>query len=120
MYITVLKTKNLTKRYGGTAAVDDVSLTVEQGDLYGLIGQNGAGKTALMRMITALAKPTGGEIELFGVAKPAVLAKARQHMGSIIETSALYHNLSAAQNLEYTVFSAVFPTKQLSPALWKP
>jgi len=99
--MTVLKTQNLTKSYGGKAAVDNVSLTIEQGDIFGLIGQNGAGKTTFMRMITSLSKPDSGEIELFGATTPAKLTAARTRTGSVIETPALFHNLTAEQNLEY-------------------
>ncbi|MCL2589078.1 MAG: ABC transporter ATP-binding protein [Oscillospiraceae bacterium] len=99
--MTVLKTQNLTKSYGGKVAVDNVSLTIEQGDIFGLIGQNGAGKTSFMRMITSLSKPDSGEIELFGATTPAKLTAARARTGSVIETPAMFHNLTAEQNLEY-------------------
>jgi len=99
--MTVLKTRNLTKRYGNTAAVDNVSLAVEKGDVFGLIGQNGAGKTTLMRLVASLSRPDGGEVELFGETTPAGLMKARARMGCVIEAPALYPNLTAAQNLEY-------------------
>ena len=99
--MTVLKTQNLTKRYGGRAAVDNVSLSVEKGDVFGLIGQNGAGKTTFMRMVTSLARPDSGHIELFGETEPAKLNAARTRMGAVIETPALYGNLTAPQNLEY-------------------
>ena len=99
--MTVLKTKSLTKSYGGKVAVDNVSLAIEKGDIFGLIGQNGAGKTTFMRMITSLTHPDSGEIELFGAATPAKLTAARARTGSVIETPALFHNLTAVQNLEY-------------------
>ena len=99
--MAVLKTLNLTKRYGGKPAVDNVSLTVEQGDVFGLIGQNGAGKTTFMRMVASLSRPDSGQIELFGETEHAKLNAARSRMGSVIEEPALYCNLSAVQNLEY-------------------
>ena len=99
--MTVLRTQNLTKRYGGKTAVDNVSLTIEQGDIFGLIGQNGAGKTTFMRMITSLSGPDSGQIALFGAATPAKLTAARTRTGAVIETPALFHNLTAEQNLEY-------------------
>ena len=99
--MTVLRTKSLTKRYGNKAAVDNVSLTVEKGDIFGLIGQNGAGKTTLMRLITSLSRPDSGEIELFGQTGAAELNAARSRMGSVVEMPALYPNLTAEQNLEY-------------------
>ncbi|MCL2354237.1 MAG: ATP-binding cassette domain-containing protein, partial [Defluviitaleaceae bacterium] len=74
--MTILKTQNLTKKYGGNAAVDNVSLTIEKGDIFGLIGQNGAGKTTFMRMVTSLAYPDSGEIELFGESSQGKLADA--------------------------------------------
>jgi len=67
---TVLKTHNLTKRYKDKAAVDNVSLTVEKGDIFGLIGQNGAGKTTFMRMVTSLSHPDSGQIELLAKPRP--------------------------------------------------
>jgi ABC-2 type transport system ATP-binding protein len=99
--MNILKTENLTKRYGGKAAVDNVSLTVEQGDIFGLIGQNGAGKTTLMRMIASLNYADSGSIELFGQRSPAGLNAGRKRMGCVVETPALYPNLTALQNLEF-------------------
>jgi len=99
--MTVLKTRNLTKRYGSVAAVDNVDLTVEKGDIFGLIGQNGAGKTTLMRLVTGLSFADRGDVELFGETSAADLSKARTRMGSVIELPALYPNLTAVQNLEY-------------------
>jgi len=58
--------KRLTKKYGNITAVDDVSFTVEEGKIYGLLGRNGAGKTTLMHMITAQLFPTSGELKVFG------------------------------------------------------
>ena len=97
----VLRTQHLTKSYGGKPAVDNVSIAIEKGDIFGLIGQNGAGKTTFMRMITSLARPDSGHIELFGERDEAKLNTARSRIGSVIEMPALYHNLTAVQNLEY-------------------
>ena len=99
--MAILRTQNLTKRYGTKAAVDNVSLTVEKGDIFGLIGQNGAGKTTFMRMVTSLARPDGGTIELFGETEKAKIDGLRQRMGCVIETPALFYNLTGFQNLEY-------------------
>ena len=99
--MSILKTINLSKIYGDKAAVDNISLTVEKGDIYGLIGKNGAGKTTFMRLITALTQPSGGEIELFGQTTPKGLSEARSRLGCIIEGPALHPNLTAMQNLEY-------------------
>jgi len=99
--MAVLKTHNLTKRYEDKVAVDNVSLTVEKGDIFGLIGQNGAGKSTFMRLVTSLSHPDGGQIELFGETEPAKLTAARTRMGAMIETPALFQDFTAVQNLEY-------------------
>lgn len=99
--MTVLRTQNLTKLYGGKRAVDNVSITVDKGDIFGLIGQNGAGKTTFMRLVTSLSQPDSGSIELFGEKKQIRVNAARSRIGSVIEQPALYCNLSATQNLEY-------------------
>lgn len=109
--MSILETKNLTKRYGGKAAVDNVSLTIEKGDIFGLIGQNGAGKTTLMRLVTSLSYPDSGEITLFGQKSPSGLTSARTRMGCVVETPALYPNLTAAQNLEYYRIQRGIPDK---------
>jgi len=99
--MSILKTQNLTKKYGGRPAVDNVSLTVEKGDIFGLIGQNGAGKTTFMRLVTSLTHADSGQISLFGETEPSRLTAARTRMGSVIEAPALFGNLTAHQNLEY-------------------
>ncbi|MBQ6887855.1 MAG: ABC transporter ATP-binding protein [Lachnospiraceae bacterium] len=93
----ILKTENLTKVYGKTKVVNVVSMHVKKGDIYGFIGKNGAGKTTFMRMITGMAAPTGGEIELFGKND---LEKQRKRIGSLIENPGIYPNMTARENLE--------------------
>lgn len=96
----VLRTQELTKKYGKNLAVDKVSLTIEKGDIFGFIGANGAGKTTFMRMVCGLIYPTGGSMELFGVSSTKELPKARRKMGALIEHPAVYPHMSALQNLE--------------------
>ena len=97
----VLVTRALTKRYGAAAAVDGVDLAVEKGQIYGLVGRNGAGKTTIIRMLTAQTVPTTGEIELFGQTTEKGLAAARARTGAMVETPSFYPYLTARENLEY-------------------
>ena len=82
---TVLHTKGLTKRYGSHTAVDRAELTVEKGQIYGLVGRNGAGKTTIIRMVTGQTIPTAGEISLFGAAGKELM-KVRARTGVMVET----------------------------------
>lgn len=95
---TALLIEHLTKHYGSKDVVSDVNITVGRGEIYGLVGKNGAGKTTILRMICGLAYPTQGSIELFGSEK---LNEERKRIGSIIETPSFYPYLSARDNLEY-------------------
>ena len=95
---TLLQTLDLTKRYGEFHALKDVSLTLPEGDIYGLIGRNGAGKTTLFKCIMGLAKPSAGRIELFG--GRSNLIAARRRIGFVINP-AFFPYLNAADNLRY-------------------
>ena len=94
----ILKTENITKQYGAVKVLQNVSITLEKGHIYGLIGVNGAGKTTLMRQILGLSVPTSGEIELFGK-RGAATRKERARLGCLIESPGLVLNLNARQNL---------------------
>ncbi|MGL4740024.1 MAG: ATP-binding cassette domain-containing protein [Sarcina sp.] len=96
----VLKTHDLTKKYGEQLSNNKINITVKKGDIYGLIGKNGAGKTTLMRLITGLAYKTSGEIELFGKSTEKEINDSRSMIGSLIETPAFYPNMTATENLE--------------------
>ncbi|BDR76877.1 ABC transporter ATP-binding protein [Clostridium tetani] len=98
---TVLKIKNITKKYHNHLAVNNVSMEINQGEIYGLIGKNGAGKTTLLRMICGLTIPSIGEISLFNETSQNGLNKSRRRTGSIIETPSFFPYLSAKKNLEY-------------------
>ena len=96
----VLKTHNLSKKYGEQLAVNNVNMTIKKGQIYGFIGQNGAGKTTLIRMITGLIHKTSGELELLGSSGNNGLNEARTMVGSLVETPAFYGNMTARENLE--------------------
>lgn len=108
----VLKTYNITKKYGEQLAVDNVNMTIKKGDIYGFIGQNGAGKTTLIRLITGLIHKSSGEIELLGVNEENELNKARTMVGSLIESPSLYTNMTARENLEVSRLVRNIPGKK--------
>lgn len=93
---TVLKATGITKKYGAAKALDKVSIEIKRGMIYGLIGENGAGKSTFMRTIMGLISIDEGSIELFGTKD---LQAARRRMGQSIETPALYPELTARDNL---------------------
>ena len=95
----LLETHGLTKQYGHHKAVDSVNLHVKKGAIYGFIGRNGAGKTTCLRMIAGLARPTAGEISLFGYSGKELL-QVRSRVGCLIETPGLYRNMTAYENLK--------------------
>ena len=95
----ILETQNLTKIYGQKEAAKDVNLHIREGQIYGLIGRNGAGKTTIMRMISGLARPTRGSYSLFG--KTGLeMQKMLKNVGVLIEHPGLYPKLSAYENLK--------------------
>lgn len=94
----LLSTYNLTKQFGHKKAVDQVSIHIKRGAIYGFIGRNGAGKTTFLKMISGLAQPTGGEIEMFGY-KGKDLKNVRSRVSCLIESPGLYGNMSAYDNL---------------------
>lgn len=95
----VLETEDLTKRFGRRVAVDDLSMRVERGNIFGFLGQNGAGKSTTIRMALGLVRPTSGRVRLLGhdMAKHPLRALART--GAIVETPAFYEGYSGLQNL---------------------
>ena len=98
--MNILQTQAISKTYRKTKAVSAVSLTIQEGDIYGFIGKNGAGKTTLIRMITGVAEPTSGSFSLFGLTDPKEVIRARSQIAAVVESPALHLNLSAYDNLK--------------------
>lgn len=96
---TILKAMNVSKIYGKHKALDKVSIEIKRGMIYGLIGENGAGKSTFMRTVMGLISIDEGDIELFGESSTKGLQHARRKMGQSIETTALYPDLTARENL---------------------
>lgn len=95
----LLSTNGLTKQYGKHKALNNVSIHVRKGEIYGLIGRNGAGKTTIMKIISGLASPTSGDFTLFGKnGKEATRQLGR--VGTLIENPGIYPDMSAYQNIK--------------------
>lgn len=108
----VLATHGLSRSYGKSTALDQASLTVRKGDIYGLVGRNGAGKTTLMRLVTGQSTPTAGSVELFGQSGRD-LEKARSRTGAMIEIPSFAPFLTARENLEYYRVQRGIPGKNV-------
>ena len=92
----ILKTEGLTKIYSKTKVVNDVSICIRPGEIYGFVGKNGAGKTTFIRMVLGLASPSGGVISCFD---GMPLNLARKRTGSLVESPAFYPNMTARENI---------------------
>ena len=95
----LLVTNNLTKKYKHQAAVNNVSINVRRGEIYGLVGKNGAGKTTLLKMIGGLCKPTSGDITFMGYSGKE-RRKILSRIGLLIEAPSLYTGMTAYDNLK--------------------
>lgn len=96
----ILSTNQLTKIYKNFKAVDDVSLHIPKGKIYGLLGPNGAGKSTIMKMMLGLTKPTKGKIWINGLEFSKDRMAILSQIGSFIESPAFYPNLTGEENLE--------------------
>jgi ABC-type multidrug transport system ATPase subunit len=108
---SIIKVSSLTKKFNNFTAVDQLSFTVEQGDVYGFLGQNGAGKSTTIRMLLTLIAPTSGEIELFGLSLHDNRKEILRNIGAVIEKPDVYKYLSAYDNLKlFAKLSGIKPT----------
>src|SRR5437762_1584919 len=96
----IIKVTSLSKRFGNLTAVDDLSFSVHEGDVYGFLGQNGAGKSTTIRMLLTLITPTKGDIELLGLSLRSHRIEILKQVGAIIEKPDSYKYLSAYENLK--------------------
>jgi ABC-type multidrug transport system ATPase subunit len=115
----IIKVQTLTKKFNQFTAVNELSFTVNNGDIYGFLGQNGAGKSTTMRMLLTLIAPTSGSIELFGMNLKTHRNEILKQVGAVIEKPDVYKYLSAYENLKlFAKLSAMKPTnKQLMDQL---
>lgn len=98
----VLQTNALCKHYGKFKALDELSMHIPKGAIYGIVGKNGAGKTTLIRLICGLQTPSAGTYSLYGIANTDKrIAKTRRRMGAVVETLAIYPDMTAEQNLRH-------------------
>src|SRR5512133_92789 len=96
----IIQTNGITRRFGSVTAVDNVSLCVPPGSIYGFLGPNGAGKTTTIRMLLGLIRPGSGEIRLFGRSLSDQRLELLRRVGSLVESPSLYPHLTGWENLE--------------------
>ncbi|MEQ8927719.1 MAG: ATP-binding cassette domain-containing protein [Fulvivirga sp.] len=113
---SVLTINNLTKRYGRLVAVNDLSLEIKKGEVFGILGPNGSGKTTTLGMLLDVIRKTSGDFKWFG--KPAT-KEMRKKIGAILETPIFYPYLSAVKNLEIVAEIKGAPKENIEPALKK-
>ncbi|MEY8388750.1 ATP-binding cassette domain-containing protein [Oscillospiraceae bacterium 38-13] len=115
--MAVIQTVGLSKRYKDRWAVDHLDLRVEQGDIYGFIGRNGAGKSTTLKLLCGLVRPTQGEALIFG--KPVRDTIVRRRVGALIEQPGLYPDLSGRENLRLcaTLLGLDSPERQVDEIL---
>lgn len=108
--MSAVETRALTKRYGAFTAVDAADLTVESGEIVGVLGANGAGKTTLMRLILGLIAPSSGTVRLFGLPPSR---ETRRRIGYVPQGLGLYRDLTASENLAFTAAAFRVPAAPL-------
>ncbi len=97
----VIMVKNLTKRFNGLVAVDNISFSVRRGEIFGFLGPNGAGKTTTVRMLVGVMPPASGEAYVLGFNVPKNPLEVRKQVGVVPESSNVYLDLTVWQNLVF-------------------
>lgn len=110
----IVEVSSLRKAYGGRAVVDDVSFTVDEGEIFGILGPNGAGKTTTVECVEGLRIPDGGRIRVAGLDPVADHAAVTQVLGAQLQESELQAKLTVREALE--LYAALYP----NPADWRP
>ena len=103
--MNVLECSHLTKRYRGQTALQDVSLSLQEGKVYGIIGATGAGKTTLVRLIAGITKPDEGTLSLFNAQNEKEFQKARRDVGFLIDNPPFFGTLTANQTLKAVAYT---------------
>ena len=98
---TAIRARGLTRRFGHHVAVDSLDLDVPARETYGLLGENGAGKTTFIRLVTGFLLPSAGDVEVFGVSAAAHPAAVQRNIGFVMETSRLYPELRVQACLRF-------------------
>ena len=100
--MNLIETQDLVKTYAHKNAVDHVNMHIPEGSIYGFVGENGSGKTTIMRLLTGLAEPTHGSFTLNGVSnKSSEIYKVRKQMSAIVETASMVPSMTARENIIY-------------------
>src|SRR5690606_33137519 len=97
----IIEVKNLSKKLGGFTAVDQISFTVNKGEIFGFLGANGAGKTTAIRMLCGLMKPTSGEALVAGYDVFTQTEKIRKNIGYMSQLFSLYQDLTVRENIRF-------------------
>ena len=112
----VLTTNKLTKKYGKFKSLDELSIHIPKGSIYGLVGKNGAGKTTLIRVICGLQEPTSGEYSIYGRPnKDRQISKSRRRIGAVVEMPSIYLGMTAEDNLKQQAIAIGLPSYESIP-----
>lgn len=96
----VIQMEGLTRRFGANTAVNELTLTVDRGEVFGLLGHNGAGKTTTVRLLNGVLNPSAGTASVLGLSPVKEGSALRRRTGVLTETPSLYEGLSARDNLQ--------------------
>ena len=114
---TIVCVHDLVKTFHGREVISNCNMNVQKGTIYGFLGQNGAGKTTVLKLLVGLLQPTSGQIEIDGVNARNNYQVILKNIGSIIETPMFYEHLTATQNLEIHLSYMQLPHNDISETL---
>lgn len=112
-----IQTSNLTKKFGKSFGIQQVDIHVKKGEIYGLVGKNGAGKTTIMKLLCGILSPTEGKMEILGETFEGPVTRVGERIGNILEIPAFFPYLSAKDNLEYYRRQRGIPNKGIADEL---